>query len=584
MLSTANQELGLLPAPQNLIRTPGTVQILDGATISSPPLLFAAARLLRRTLEDATGLDLGLIRSAVTPGTAEADNGVGDDAGDGDIRFTVDPAVAPGGYHLWIRSQAPQVTVTASDLAGAHNGVQTLLQLAGPQTLRRASITQVTQLELPICQIEDAPRFAWRGVLLDVARRFWSKHEVLRLIDLMALHHLNVLQLHLTDDQGWRFEVTEYPLLTEVGGWRSETVVGPRTSRVYDGRPHGGFYTREDLREIAAYARARGVELVPEIDLPGHSMAAITAYPWLASNPNEITGVWRTWGISDNIIDPSEDALDFFRTIIDQLVADLNPKFVAIGGDEVPMRNWANRPDIVQRAIALGLTNANGEADLKRLEGWFIGQLAQHITNAGCRAVVWDDCIGPEIPTDAVVTVWHLGDLAEQILRQGYDVVLAPENVLYFDYPQSDMPEEPVHFGKFTSLDDVYQYEPVTAAASSALAHDQNSILVRAGQVLGIQAQLWVEYLNDMPMREYNLFPRLSAFSEVAWTQALTPNREPGSSANQEFRHRLAAFHLPRLATAGVSYRPLNGPHNWQQWPGYITKEKPLFALINRVD
>lgn len=554
--------LGLVPSADSVHLGAGAVTLPPQGTVSYPDALAPAVAIWLRVLTDSFGVNLTRVLVQTKHSVAPT------------VQFQVASDLAAGGYQLEISPahHHPLIEVRAADLAGAFAAVQTLRQLAGPAAYRQARLDVEHGLELAQVTLAASPRFAWRGVLIDVARRFWPKNELLRYLDVLAAHQINVVQLHLTDDQGWRFAVDAYPLLTEVGSWRPETVVGPRTSGEYDGRPHGGFYSREDLREIAAYARARGIEIVPEIDLPGHSMAAIAAYPWLASDPVGDLAVWRTWGISDNIIEPSPAALDFFKTVIDQLIADMNPQYIGIGGDEVPVTNWEKRPDIVQQALDLGFTTGDGKADVRRLSGWFLGELARHISATGRRAVVWDDCVSPELPKDVVVTVWHPGDVAAQVLKAGYDVVLAPENVLYFDYPQSNLAAEPVHFGKFVTLDDVYAYEPEIPSKLPA----------GAGHVLGIQAQLWGEYLNDPAMRDYNMFPRLGAFAELAWQRDLPTNRQPGSPANQEFRERIAAAYLPRLAAAGVACRPLNGPHPWQQWPGYITKEKPLYAFIKK--
>ncbi|MDR2703886.1 MAG: beta-N-acetylhexosaminidase [Cellulomonadaceae bacterium] len=617
---SGNVKLGLLPAAEFAQADGGFAVFNDGATIAYPVEFAPAVSRWRRNMADSYGVSFARVGGSTPAGGSASAGGstsaiAGATMGSGeaaDVRFEQADDIAPGGYRIKITEEPALLLVQARDLAGAQHGAQTLRQLAGPAAYRQAQLGFDNELHLPAAVIEDSPRLEWRGVMLDVARRFWTKAELLRYIDLLAGYHINVLQLHLTDDQGWRFEVDAFPVLTEVGSWRSETVVGARTSGVYDGRPHGGFYTRADLREIAAYAKARGIEVIPEVDLPGHSLAAITAYPWLASDKEAPLEVMRTWGISENVIDPSPEALDFYKIVIDQLIEDMDPRFVGIGGDEVPTKNWAKRPDIVQRALDLGFKKPDGSADVKRLGGWFLGELARHITGTGRRAVVWDDAFSADLPADVIVTVWHMDEdkIAERALAAGHDVVLAPYKTLYFDYPQSDLAAEPVHFGTFTTLDDVYAFEPVVSSAlveapDAAIgaaeavevigaveageagvvgeAADQGPT-TKPGKLLGAQAQLWVEYLNDIAMRDYNMFPRLSAFAEVAWTNGIATDRSSGTAAHADFMQRLEHDELPRLEAAGVAYRPLDGPKPWQQWPGYMTKDKPLYALINMND
>ena len=569
-----NRNLGVLPAPARVEILGGDAVIDSTFTVAYPDQIAPAVKLWLRNLETSFGVEL--------PRTVASGNPAETDA---NIIFYVDPSLAAGGYRLRIDNHAATETgmarpigVKVADLAGAFSAVQTLQQLAGPASYRKSALATDGDVYLPNCEIWDSPRLEWRGAMMDVARHFRPKADVLRFIDILAAHHFNIVQLHLTDDQGWRFEVDGFPLLTEVGGWRTETVVGDRRSGVYDGRPHGGFYSRADLREIAAYARARGVEVVPEIDLPGHSIAAITAYPYLASDPDGEMGVRREWGISRNVLDPSEQALQFYKIVLNQIIEDMNPKYLGLGGDEVPVTNWKKRPDIVAQAAELGYLLPDGTGDVSKLSPWFIGQLADFVADKGIRPVVWDDCLGPELPKSTIITVWHLGDVAAQAIAAGYDVVLAPYSDLYFDYVQSEMPEEPIHLGTVTTLDKVYEFEPALGAGSlSALSSAQLS--PENGRILGAQAQLWSEFMDTIQSMDYAAFPRLAAFSEVAWTNGLPAERAAGTPAHAEFMRRLEHDHLPRLDAIGVAYRPLDGPKPWQQRPGYVSWDKKLAAL-----
>ncbi|MCB7137130.1 beta-N-acetylhexosaminidase [Cellulosimicrobium marinum] len=537
---------GLVPAPVEAAAAPGTTRLPDRATLRTAPELRPAARWWRRVTEDAFGIDLS---PAEAPGAT--------------VEFLVDAALPPSGYRLAV--DAAGVRVGAADLAGAHAAAQTLRQLAGPAAFRRAPAgpgAGAAVVELPHVEITDHPRFGWRGVLLDVARHFLPKADVLRFVDLAAMHKLNVLQLHLTDDQGWRMEVLRYPRLTEVGAWRRESSVGTWRAGVFDGRPHGGFYTQDDLREIVAYARERGVTVVPEIDAPGHVEAAVAAYPHLGTRkrPHEVR---TTWGVSTEVLDPSEESLEFFRGVLDEVLDVFDAPFVALGGDEVPTTLWRESPQIVARAAELGLD------DVADLHGWFLARLAEHVASRGRRAVVWDEAFGPALPRDAVVTSWRGWAVGADALAAGHDVVMAPEQVVYLDHREGDGPDEPVPVGFHRTLEDVYAFEPLPAELTPAPG---------GGSLLGGQAEVWSEHLDSVRRVDFTAFPRLAAFAEVMWSPEA--DRAVGSDASRAFRERLVAHHLPRLDAYGVEYRPLAGPHPWQTRPGVQGWPRDLAAEL----
>lgn len=456
---------------------------------------------------------------------------------DSDIRLRLDAAVpGPEGYRL--RIDASGVLITASDAAGASHAAQTLVQLLGPNAFRAAA---AGPWRLPCGVVEDRPRFAWRGTLLDVARHFLPKYAVLRFVDLLAAHKLNVLHLHLTDDQGWRFEVPRYPKLTEIGAWRTGSRVGRRTDTETDGRPHGGYYTQDDLREIVAYAAARAITVVPEIDVPGHTQAAIAAYPALG-NLTEPLPVWPYWGINPNILNPGESTVEFFRHVFDDLVAVFPSPVIGVGGDEVPTEQWADSP----RVAELGLTGP------EELPGWFVRQIAEHLAGHGRRVLGWDEiaAIGP-LPAGAVIGSWRGEFAGIAAVRAGHDVVMCPEQYVYLDHRAADHPDEPIPVGYARTVSDVYEYEPIPAELTGA----------EPGRVLGAQAQVWTEHLDSPRRVDYAVFPRLCAFAEVVWS--------PGAGRDTAaFLDRLAAHHLPRLDALGVEYRPLTGPRPWQTRPG----------------
>ncbi|MCM3660266.1 beta-N-acetylhexosaminidase [Georgenia satyanarayanai] len=545
---------GLVPAPTTAVPGEGAPFRARGELhVAVDPALRAAARTWATWTEAVFDVDV-VAHPEEVPGTR--------------LLLTLGADTPPGGYELTV--DAERVQARCHDLAGAHAVVQTLRQLAGSAAFRVAPTGRDrAPLKLPAVRVVDAPRSQWRGLLIDVARHFLPKAALLRLVDLAAMHRLNVLHLHLTDDQGWRMEVHHFPELTRVGAWRTESTVGDRRSGHPDGRPHGGYYTQDDLREVVAHARAQGITVVPEIDVPGHVQAAVAAYPELGVTKRPVP-VWTTWGISEEVLDPSPQTLDFFRTVLDEVVDVFGSPWIGLGGDEVPTRPWRASPHIVAQARELGLS------DVAELHGWFLARLCDHVRGHGRRAVVWDEALGPQLPTDAVVLSWRGWTRGLQAMAAGHDVVMAPEQVLYLDHRAGAGPEEPVPVGFVRTVEDVYAFELVPTGAEDELA--VGTATAAPGRLLGAQAQVWTEHLDDPRTVDRALFPRLAAFAEAVWSPPA--DRAPGSPAAEDFLERLGSHHLPRLAAAGVEYRPLAGPLPWQQRPGVPGHHRDLSAEL----
>lgn len=446
-----------------------------------------------------------------------------------------DDTTAAEAYRL--RVTGTDVTITAAHPAGLVRGVYTLRQLLPADTLRHAPV-HVGPVTVPAVDIDDEPRFAWRGVMLDVARHFQPKEFVLRMIELAALHRLNVVHLHLTDDQGWRLEVPGWPKLTQVGSWRTETVTGhARDDKGYDGTPHGGHYSVDDLREIVAYAGARHITVVPEIDLPGHVRSVLAGYPELG-NTGEHHPVATTFGIFPEVLAPTEEALRFCRDVFDTVVSIFPSRYIHIGGDEVPRTEWRAGSTAARRVEELGLAGP----DL--IQSWFTGQFAEHLAAAGRRIIGWDEILDGGAPADAAVMVWRDFAIAEAAMAKGHRVVVAPVQALYLDYYESDRPDEPLRIFNTITLETVAGFEPVPEGAD-------------ASRLLGVQAQLWSEYLPKSSDVEYAAFPRLSAVADLAWSRPEVRRETPVTD-------RIVG-HLDRLDALGVNYRPLDGPHPWQR-------------------
>ncbi|GHD46555.1 beta-N-acetylhexosaminidase [Streptomyces galbus] len=536
----AQRATSLLPAPRAVEGpTRRGLELDDSTTLWAAPGTESTERWLRATLGAALGLPL-------RPGAPDAPDG---------IRLVLDQTLGAEAYRLDVTAEGG-AQIRGGDPAGVFWGAQTLRQLLGPDAFRRAPVRHGNRHGLPHLRVEDAPRFPWRGLLLDVARHFMPKDGVLRQLDLMAAHKLNVLHLHLTDDQGWRVEIRRHPRLTEVGSWRSRTKLGHRASPLWDERPHGGFYTQDDLREIVAYAAERHITVVPEIDVPGHSQAAIAAYPELGNTDVVDTtalSVWDTWGVNPNVLAPTDTTLRFFEGVFEEIL-ELFPAdaarfsaFVHIGGDECPKDQWRASPAAQARIADLGL------ADEDALQSWFVRHFDSWLAARGRRLIGWDEILEGGLAPGAAVSSWrgYAGGIAAA--RAGHDVVMCPEQQVYLDHRQAPGEDEPVPIGYVRTLEDVYRFEPVPPD----LTADQ------ARHVLGTQANVWTEVMEDQGRVDYQEFPRLAAFAEVAWSDLpASPERDFA-----DFERRMTA-HYARLDALGVAYRPPAGPLPWQRRPG----------------
>lgn len=384
---------------------------------------------------------------------------------------------------------------------------------------------------LPAMRIADAPQFRWRGAMLDSARHMPSVDYIKRFLDAMALHKLNVLHWHLTDDQAWRIDIRRYPRLTEVGAWRVPAGAGERDIDPATGQPrrYGGFYTQDHVREVVAHAAARGIEVVPEIEMPGHASAAIAAYPELAALAGGVDRVPADWGIYDNAFTLEDHGFVFLRNVLDEVIELFPSPWVHVGGDEVSAVQW----QASERGRAL-LAQLPGD-DPMRLQTWFTQRIARYLDSRGKRLVGWDEILAPGLPQRAVVMSWRGIEGAVEAARQGHDTILSPWPTLYFDNQQRNAVDEPPGRLRVIALRDVYGFDPLPADIAPAQRH----------HVLGMQANLWAEHIRTEPRVSHMGFPRLAAVAEVAWTAAA---RRDYSS----FLHRLAGF-WPHYGAVGIA-------------------------------
>lgn len=510
--------VSVIPMPDKVDVGSGEFRLNSDTKIVADSSLKSSAVLLRDMLSPATGYSFRIVAGAA--GNA--------------IELVCDRNsrdLGKEGYRLNVATG--RIVITACGKAGLFYGMQTLRQLL-PAEIYEAKKVRSVRWSVPCVSIEDSPRFGWRGAMLDPARYFIPKEYVLKFIDLLALHKMNSLHLHLTDDQGWRIEIKKYPLLTEVGAWRKHSIVGHYNSRPrkYDGKRHGGFYTQDDIRETVAYAAQRNINVVPEIEMPGHGQAAIAAYPYLGCLDTKLD-VSVEWGVHSNIYNPFDKTISFLQDVLLEVMELFPSKFIHIGGDEATKTQWKKSAEIQQRIKDLGLK------DEHEMQSWFIKQMDTFLTSHGRRLIGWDEILEGGLAPNATVMSWRGEAGGITAARAGHDVVMAPTTYTYLDYYQSRDKGEPLAIGGFLPLAKVYGYDPI----SNQLSADQ------AKYILGVQGQLWNEYIPTTDKLEYMAFPRLIAIAEVGWT-------DPEKKDYEKFVGRLEV-HQKRFDAMEVNYREL---------------------------
>lgn len=510
--------LSILPQPVSIVHDEGYFQLIPDTVIVTDHETQTIGTLLANALAPALGFVLPVLTGA--PPNLPT------------LSLFLDPTLTHLGHEGYtLKVTAHQVTLRAANLAGIFYATQTLKQLLPVEIFSTTPVTR--PWNIPAVSIEDAPRFSWRGCMLDSARHFIPKAEIIKLIDVLALHKLNILHLHLTDDQGWRIEIKKYPKLTEIGGYRKETVVGhARNPQGYDGTPHGGFYTQNDLREIVAYAAERFITVIPEIDMPGHVQSAIAAYPDLGvlDTPVEVA---TTWGVHPYLYSPTREVFQFLQDVLTEVMAIFPGPFIHIGGDEAIKDQWKASPQVQARIKELGLK------DEDKLQSWFLSQISTFLAQNNRRLLGWDEILEGGLPSGATVMSWHGTEGGIAAAQADHDVVMSPTSHVYLDYYQSKDPTEPLAIGGYLPVDRVYAFDPVPAVLTPE----------QAQHILGAQCNLWTEYVSTTSYLEYMLFPRTIALSEVVWTPK---DRLDFAS----FRERLAT-HEARLASLNINFRPI---------------------------
>ena len=507
---TADNQYNLIPFPAQFSGQAGQFTLTGATLLVITPAKDAAVRAVAQTIAGqikvANGLTLAV--APTTPALAKGKH----------IFFSLNKKLALGneGYKLTITPQ--RVVAEAATPNGLFYAAQTLRQLlpAGP----------LTTAALPACAIADKPRFGYRGLMLDAGRHFMPVPFVKKFIDLMALHKQNTFHWHLTEDQGWRIEIKKYPKLTQVGSKRAESIVGQYSQHYpqqFDGKPVSGFYTQAEIRDVVRYAQSRFVTIIPEIEMPGHALAALASYPELGCDPDKGYQVYTKWGVSEDVYCPSEKTFTFLQDVLTEVIALFPGKYIHIGGDECPKTAWKNS------AFCQELMKKNGLKNEHELQSYFIRRIEKFLNSKGRSIIGWDEILEGGLAPNATVMSWRGTEGGIAAAKQKHTVIMSPGGTCYLDAYQGNPATEPLAIGGYLPLDKVYAYEPMPAELSAA----------EQKYVLGVQGNIWTEYLPTPEAVEYAAFPRAIALAEIGWMPAGTHNFE-------DFALRLKN-HLPQL-------------------------------------
>jgi hexosaminidase len=518
----------LSQAQPNIIPQPTQMQVGKGewiltgkSTVGTPAdaQWSKVAQMLTTQLNTATGFKLKTV------------------TGKGAVTFAIsaDPGLGDEGYVL--SSDKKGIRIEAKTAKGAFYGMQSLLQLLPAEVFSPVAVAGVKWV-VPVVSIRDVPRYGYRGLMLDVGRHFMPVDFIKKFIDLLALHKQNQFHWHLTDDQGWRIEIKKYPLLTEVGSRRHETMKGHYTEAKFDGTPYGGFYTQEQIKEVVRYAEERFVNVIPEIEMPGHALAALAAYPRLGNNPDRIYKVGTYWGVYDDVFMPREETLKFLEDVLSEVIDLFPSKYIHVGGDECPKKQWE------ESRWAQELIKKENLKDEHGLQSYVIKRIDKFITAKGRRMIGWDEILEGGLSPNATVMSWRGTEGGITAARENHDVVMAPTTHLYLDYYQADTAKvkQPLAIGGLVEIAKTYSFDPTP----EVLTPEQKR------HILGVQGNLWTEYLKTPAQVEYMIFPRAIAVAEIGWTIRENKNFE-------DFTKRLQV-HKKRLDYLKVNYfgAPIN--------------------------
>lgn len=494
------QEPAIIPKPSRMEMQDGNFNITPSTQIVlKGPGLEKAAMFLNDYLQKFYGFKLAVTKAAISKNSISLG------------LEKMESAIA-GAYHLQVNRTGVQIK--GDGAIGTFYGVQSLVQLL--------PVEKKKELTVPALEIEDQPRFAYRGMHLDVGRHFYPIDFIKKFIDYIALHKMNTFHWHLTEDQGWRIEIKKYPKLTQVGAFRNGTIIGHHPGTGNDQTKYGGYYTQEQVKEIVKYASDRFITVIPEIEMPGHASAAIAAYPELSCFPDEATKhpakvswygdstgkqVQQAWGIYPDVFAPTEYTFKFLENVLDEVIALFPSTYIHIGGDECPKENWK------RSAFCQQLIKEKGLKDEHDLQSYFIQRIEKYLNSKGRQIIGWDEILEGGLAPNATVMSWRGEKGGIEAAKQKHNVIMTPNSYVYFDYAQNKQ-EDSLVIGGYLTVQKVYNYEPVPAALA---AEDTKYIL-------GAQANVWSEYMKTPAKVEYMVFPRMSALSEVLWSRKESRN------------------------------------------------------------
>ncbi|WP_242117006.1 beta-N-acetylhexosaminidase [Aestuariivivens sediminicola] len=525
------QDYQIIPKPVSLETADGKFVVNSKTAVTAPEVLENEGQLLAEMISLASGVDVPFEIN-----------------GSGNIHLNLDDSIEnEEGYTLSVSYD--QIVVSGKTPKGVFYGIMTLRQLQSGAT--ETEPTTASEVTIPAVTIKDHPRYQYRGMHLDVARHFFPMDFIKRYIDLIALHKMNTFHWHLTEDQGWRIEIKKYPRLTEIGAYRNGTIVGHHPGSENDQKRYGGFYTQEEIKEIVAYASERHVTVIPEIELPGHSSAAIAAYPVLSCFPDEPTVVTHdmisdkskaiqaagtpkivqeTWGVFPDVYCAGkEDTFAFLQDVLDEVIPLFPSDYIHIGGDECPKANWERCPNCQKRIKDEGLHDAH------ELQSYFITRIEKYLNAKGKNIIGWDEILEGGLAPNATVMSWRGTEGGIEAAKQHHDVIMTPNHSCYFDHYQSeDHANEPLAIGGNTTVAEVYAYEPTP--------DDLNE--EERNYILGAQANLWTEYIKTTDYAEYMILPRMTALAEVVWSPKEQKDWDDFYTRLQHFTHIYDAMGL----------------------------------------
>lgn len=486
-------EIAIVPMPNDITVNEGSFKVA-GATVYAAPELDKAARTW--VMDFATKLTTVTGKPSLYSETPTKKG----------ICFLSDPALDAEAYTIDVTKN--MVIVKASTAAGVRYATQTIGQMLPPAYYGNAKAAKEAWV-LPCVSIKDSPRFGYRGLMLDVCRHFFSVDEVKKYLDIMAMYKMNTFHWHLSEDQGWRIEIKKYPKLTEIGAWRDSTKIGAHrdANSGYDHTRYGGFYTQDQIREVVAYAEKLGITVMPEIDLPGHMVAALASYPELGCTGGPYN-VRCTWGIATEVLCPGkETTFQFIEDVLTEIMDLFPSKYIDIGGDECPKVEWAKCPDCQRRIRQLGLRDKEGSTAEQQLQNYVTARVQKFVNEHGRKIVGWDEILEGDLAEGATVMSWRGVKGGIEAAKKGFDVIMSPNTYMYIDYYQTkDKEREPLCIGGYLPVDTTYVCEPYKGIPAEAQKH-----------ILGVQANLWTEYISTNEHLEYQLLPRAAALSEVQW-------------------------------------------------------------------